>query len=172
MIHARIDTAEHRKIVGFETGNRAQFDTRHGGDPLWVFLDSYRVKYRAEFAHFLTFPTNYQINEFGDIYLSNEPPIINDEVIPNAPPGYYLLRGRDGQYLKGADGYFIYGLDSGYTPPPEGMLYLMDPDGYFLKDPDESFLMEDEGDTSGPITYITDNDGSNLTDLDDSLITE
>jgi len=174
MIHARVDTAEHRKIVGFETGTRAQFDNRHGGDPIWIFLDSYRVKYRADFKNFLLHPTNYQIDEYGDIHLSNEPAIIDNEVIPDSPPGYYLLRGRDGQVLKGADGQFLLGYDGDYSPPPEGMLYLRDDDGYFLKDPDQSFLMEDEGDTSGPIVYITDTNGSNLSDSDEdnSLITE
>ncbi len=171
MIHAHVDTAEHRKILGFETGTRAQFDIQHGGDPLWFFLDSYRVKYRADFQYFLKYPWHYIIDEYGDIHLSDEPPIIDIEVIPEVPDGYILLIGRDGRYLRGEDGEYLYGYDGDYEPPPEGMLYLQDPDGAFLKDQDQRYLIEPEGEVD-PNMFLTDLNGDLLTDLDGDLITE
>lgn len=29
--------------------------------------------------------------------------------LPSVPPGFQLLQGRDGAYLKGADGAYLYG---------------------------------------------------------------
>jgi hypothetical protein len=142
MIHARIDTVEHRKILGFENGTRAQFDERHGGDPLWFFLDSYKVKYRANFSNFLLKPWNYQIDDYGEIFLSDEPPIIVIEEDPDIPIGYQAIVGRDGRMLKGADGFFLFAKNPAYEEPPVGMVYLLDGDNRFLKDPDGDLIIE------------------------------
>ena len=144
MIHALVDTVEHRQIIRFEAGNRAEFDAKHAGDPLWFFLDSYRVKYGANFQNFLTYPRKYRINDYGDIYLTDDDPIIDDtdNEIPEAPFGYTVLIGRDGRYLRGADGEFLYGLDENYEPPPSGHVWLVDSDLKILKDPDETYLTE------------------------------
>lgn len=172
MIHARVDTAEHRKIVGFEVGTRTQFDNRHGGDPVWFFLDSYRVKSRADESDFLTYPWKYMINEHGDLILSDEPPITDEETIPEIMVGYAFLKGRDGRYLRGDDGAFILGYDVGYYPPPEGFTYLLDPDNAFLKDPDDHYLIEEYIPPVDVTVFLTDVDGAQLTDLDEAHITE
>jgi hypothetical protein len=142
MIHARIDTVDHRKILGFENGTRAQFDERHGGDPLWFFIDSYKVKYRVNFANFLLKPWNYQIDDRGELFLSDEPPIIVVEELPDIPVGYQVLVGRDGRLLKGADGEFLFAKNPAYDVPPTGMVYLLDTDNRFIKDPDGKLLIE------------------------------
>lgn len=142
MIHARIDTAEHRKILGFENGTRAQFDARHGGDPLWVFIDSYKVKYRADFKNFLLKPWNYQIDQYGELFVSDEPPIIVEEEDPIVPIGYDVLKGRDGRYLKGADGLYLYAPNPSYEPPPEGMVYILDDNDTFMRDDTNTFIIE------------------------------
>lgn len=142
MIHARIDTVDHRKIVGFETGTRQTFDKSHGGDPLWVFLDAPKVKYRANFADFLVHPTNYKISTTGYLQSSSDPPIVVVDEEPVVPPGYKAAIGRDGRYLKGTDGDFIIVPDPGYVPPPSGNLYLLDDDNVFLTDPDGAFVIE------------------------------
>lgn len=142
MIHAHIDTVEHRKIIGFETGTRAQFDQRHGGDPLWIFVDSYKVKYRINFVNFITRPFDYMIDELGDLRLSDEPPIIIVEEDPVIPVGYQAITGRDNRVLKGEDGLYLYGPLEGYESPPEDMVYLLDSDNMFLSDPDGKFLIE------------------------------
>lgn len=142
MIHARIDTAEHRKILGFENGTRAQFDERHGGDPLWFFIDSYKVKYRTNFKNFLLKPWNYQIDNHGELFLSDEPPIIIIEEDPEVPVGYLAIKGRDGRVLKGDDGLFLLGRNPDYESPPTGMVYLLDTDERFLTDSDGAMLIE------------------------------
>lgn len=142
MIHARIDTVDHRKILGFENGTRAQFDERHGGDPLWRFIDSYKVKYRADFTNFLLRPWNYQIDDLGELFLSDEPPIIIVEELPDIPAGYQLILGRDGRPLRGADGMYLLGRNADYTPPPVGTVYLLEDDSRFLKDADGALLTE------------------------------
>lgn len=142
MIHARIDTAEHRKILGFENGTRAQFDERHGGDPLWFFIDSYKVKYRVNYTNFILKPWNYQIDQYGELFLSDEEPIIVDDEEPIVPVGYQALFGPDGRYLKGADGQFLYGVNPFYEPPPDGDVYLLDDDDVFLRDADGKYITE------------------------------
>ena len=142
MIHARIDTVDHRQIVGFETGTRAQFDARHGGDPLWVFVESYSVKYRADFTDFQLRPWRYKVDLYGNVTVSTDPPIVVVEVVPVPPPGYYLLTGRDGRYLLSSTGDYLLGYDGNYTAPPAGTVYLMDPDGKFITDPDSVYLSE------------------------------
>jgi len=171
MIHARIDTVDHRQIVGFETGTRALFDARRGGDPLWVFLDSYRVKYRADFHDFLINPFHYKILLTGDIQITTDSPIIIDDEEPDIMPGYVALVGADGDYLQGADGKFILAYDVGYNPPPSGNVYLLDDNNTFITDPDGDFLMEPTNDADS-LVYLTDEDGSQLTDIDDSLLTD
>lgn len=107
MIHARIDTVEDRKIVGFEVGNRTLYDKRFGGDPLWIFVDSFRVRYRVDFSHFILYPTLYEVTPQGDIVLSQS-------AIPGGgtvPDGHSLLLGADGNQLTGADAQYLYGED-------------------------------------------------------------
>lgn len=144
MIHARIDTVEHRKIVGFETGTRAQFDKRHGGDPLWVFLDLPKVKYRVSFAKFSLNPWNYKLDANDNPLLTDEPPIVIVEENPDIPFGYLVLTGRDGRVLRGEDQLYLLGQDPEYVPAPDGMVYLKDPDDRLLKDPDNRPLIEPE----------------------------
>lgn len=144
MIHARIDTVEHRQIVGFEVGTRAAFDVRHGGDPLWIYVESYRVKLRADLKHFMMYPSKYKILATGDVILTTDTPIVIPDVDPVVPIGYVALKGRDGRYLLGADGAFLLGYDGDYTPPPAGKVYLTDPDNKFLKDPDDKLITESE----------------------------
>lgn len=172
MIHALIDTAEHRKILGFETGTRAQFDRRRGGDPLWVFVDSYQVRYRANIKNFMRHPTRYMVDTRGDLFISTEPPITIVEEIPDVIPGYVALKGPDGRYLKGADGNFIYGYDDGYGPPPTGMTYLLDSDNAFLTDSDNALLIESLVDENLNATFVIDGDGNYITDGNYTFITE
>ena len=65
MIHARLDAESTKNITGFECGTRAEFDERHGGDPLWVFLDFDVVQYRVRKADFLLNPLLFLIDERG-----------------------------------------------------------------------------------------------------------
>lgn len=169
MIHALIDTVQHRKILGFETGNRAQFDQRHGGDNRWVFLDVYRVKYRANFSDFLKNPTGYKLDDQDNVHRSNEPPIIVTIEIPPSIPGYVALIGSDGRYLKSPDGKFLYGYAVGYSPPPYGMRWLVDDDGFFVTDPDGAFLMERD---EHAFFYLVDTSGNYITDTSGSLIVD
>jgi hypothetical protein len=69
MIFANIDSPSTNNILGYETGTRAVFDARHGGDPLWVFLDYNVVKNRANTADFIARPKAYHIDGFGNLRL-------------------------------------------------------------------------------------------------------
>jgi len=158
--------------VGFEVGNRAQFDKRRGGDPLWVFVDSYQLKYRANESEFLRRPFRYGVDLKGNLILTDEPPILTPEEYPPFIPGYQALKGRDGRYLKGADGSFIYGYILGYEPPPEGYSYLLDPDNFFLKDSDGHFLIELTGLIAPEDMYLIDDNGYFIVDDNGYNITE
>ena len=74
MIHAHIDNILTKNIVGFECGTRADFDTRHGNDPLWVFIDHDIFNYRVDKSAFLRTPTIFYIDEHGTIQLRNTYP--------------------------------------------------------------------------------------------------
>lgn len=65
MIHARIDAVDSKNIVGFECGNRADFDVRHGADPLWIFLDFSTVNYRIRTEEFFDNPLQFFIDKRG-----------------------------------------------------------------------------------------------------------
>ena len=67
MIFAHIDAVDTQNITGFETGTRALFDSQHGGDPLWVFLDYNIVKNRSDLPDFLKYPKLYHIDQFGNL---------------------------------------------------------------------------------------------------------
>lgn len=142
MIHARIDTVGHRQIVAFQVGTRAQFDALHGGDPLWVFVDSYQAKYRADLVSFLNSPRTFKVDTLGNMLPSVEAPIVVVEETPISISGYVPLVGADGLYLKGTDGAFLFGTDPNYAVPPAGQVYLLDPDGTFIVDSDGDFLRE------------------------------
>jgi hypothetical protein len=143
MIHAHIDTVDHRMIVGIETGTRAQFDARHGGDKLWLFVESYRVLYRVDTKDFLRYPHTYKVNALGDLVKTTDAPIIVVDPQPEELFGRVYLYGRDGRFLRGADGAFLYAYKDGYTPPPAGKVYLTDGDGQtILTDGDGAFITE------------------------------
>lgn len=148
MIHAHIDTVDHRQLVGFEIGTRAQFDKRRGGDPLWVFVDSNQLKFRANESEFLRRPFRYAVDIKGNLRITDEAPIEEVQEVPPFLPGYQALKGRDGRYLKGDDGSFVYGFAIGYEPPPAGQVYLMDSDNFFLTDSDNYLLTEIRGITN------------------------
>lgn len=172
MIHAHIDTVEHRQLVGFEIGNKAQFDKRRGEDPLWVFVDSYQLKYRANESEFMKRPFRYAVDLKGNLRITDEAPIINIEEFPPFIPGYQALKGRDGRYLKGDDGSFIYGFVLEYEPPPAGYAYLLDSDNIFLKDPDGYLLTELVSLAPLEQTYLLDDNGYFIIDDNTSYITE
>jgi hypothetical protein len=172
MIHAHIDTVDHRQLVGFEIGTRAQFDKLRGADPLWVFVDSYQVKYRANESEFMKRPRRYAVDLKGNLRITDEEPIIIPEEVPPYIPGYEALRGRDGRFLKGADDSFIYGYVIGYQPPPDGFSYLLDPDNVFLKDPDGYLLIEAVSLIPPEDMYLIDDNGYFIVDDNDYNITE
>jgi hypothetical protein len=65
MFFVRIDDATTRNVTGYECGNRAVYDDRHGGDPLWVFVDSDVVRSGIKIDDFLKNYLNYTVNGKG-----------------------------------------------------------------------------------------------------------
>lgn len=98
MIHALIDGVTTRRIVGFECGTRAQFDARHGGDPLWVFLDYSTINYRIRTSEFLDNPLSFFIDKRGLVQKRLDPKQRKDFVYLTDTDAY--LTDSDGTYLK------------------------------------------------------------------------
>lgn len=67
MIFVHIDNTTSRNVIGYECGTRALFDTRHPGDPLWMFFDGERIRARVHFDQFLRTPTDYKVDDKGFI---------------------------------------------------------------------------------------------------------
>lgn len=67
MIHAHIDNVTDRNVMGYEVGTRAQYDARHGGNPLWVFLDTAVVLYQIHVEDFIRKPTSFKIDSGGNL---------------------------------------------------------------------------------------------------------
>lgn len=67
MIFAHLDDVSTKNIIGFEVGTRADFDNRHPGDPLWIFLDFDIIKVRVVTSDFLRYPKLYYIDSSGNI---------------------------------------------------------------------------------------------------------
>lgn len=65
MFFVRIDAVDTRNVTGFECGTRAGFDDRHGGDPLWVFVDADIVRTGLKVNVFLTSYLNYTVSTKG-----------------------------------------------------------------------------------------------------------
>ena len=63
MIFAKISDTTSFNITAFECGTRAEFDIRHPGDPLWVFVDSPNAEARSDITDFLLNPTTYYIDK-------------------------------------------------------------------------------------------------------------
>jgi len=142
MIHVEVDTPSHGKVVRYEVGTRRQFDAKHAGDPSWVFVDSNKLRSKVNVQNFLTYPFNYKVDIYGSLFLSDEPPIVITPRLPNPPPGYDSLQGRDGRYLEGEDGQYLYGRAPGYNSPPPGKVWVTDGDRHFLQDQDDKYISE------------------------------
>jgi hypothetical protein len=97
MIHAVIDAADTRNIVGFECGTRADFDKRHAGDPMWVFFDDNVIMRRVNTTEFLLNPKLYHIDEQGNLQKKYNP-------LPQERPDFAYITERKTTYLTDTDG--------------------------------------------------------------------
>jgi hypothetical protein len=134
VFHVNIDTQAHRQILGYETGTRLAFDETRAGDSLWVFVDRDKIENKIRMSDFLAHPQWFTVDDYGNVRKRPEPPIVEIITPPQVPLGRVALKGRDGRYLRGADGAYILGYATGYTPPPEGHVYVTDGGPVLLTD--------------------------------------
>ena len=69
MLFIQIDNTTSKNVVGFEFGTRSEFDSRHGGNTSWIFVDYNNAVNRSDFDGFILNPTLYFVDKNGNLRL-------------------------------------------------------------------------------------------------------
>lgn len=70
MLFIKIFSPDDKRVIGFEVGNRSEFDDRHSQSDAWVFVDSPNATSRSNISDFLKRPTAYKLDDNGNLRLN------------------------------------------------------------------------------------------------------